>query len=78
MGKIAEQIGSQVERLEESTLALSRFIGTIVKSLGGTVTINKEELKAVMESEDWHLDVQEPVEGKVMFVFVENKKGLLS
>ena len=75
MGKIAEQIGMQVARLEESTSGLSRFIGAIVNSYGGSVKIKKEELKKIMEKTDWYLDIQEEEEGEVIkFIFVDESK----
>ena len=82
MGKIAEQIHAQVTKMEESTIALSRFIGAIVYSLGGQVTVEKDTLKAVMENQNWFLDVSDVNEETVTFSFVEDKgtekKGLLS
>lgn len=75
MGKIADQIGAQVARLEDSTRSLSCFIGAIVNACGGTVTVNKEELKKVMEKTDWYLDVQDAESDTlVKFVFVDNTK----
>ena len=76
MGQIANQISDQVNRLEDSTISLSRFIGAIVQSLGGSVTIEKEDIEKVMKTTNWYLDVQDTNGGKITFVFVETPAEL--